>query len=59
MRRGNRRRAVDRPAAAFLARDEFQDKTIFPPVLEGDYWRDKEAGFAGPRYLGEREMDTD
>lgn len=42
--------------AAWLERREFQGRTVFPPMLHDDYWRDKETGFARPRYVGVREM---
>jgi 8-oxo-dGTP diphosphatase len=42
--------------AAFLSVSEFEGKTIFPPVLRDQYWRDRLTGFAVPRYLGIREM---
>lgn len=43
--------------AAFLARSEFEGKTVFPPMLSGQYWEDKANGFAFPRYVGLREME--
>ena len=43
--------------AAWLSRSEFNGKTIFPPMLQSDYWRDKESGFAFPRYVGLRVME--
>lgn len=43
--------------AAWLSPDEFAGKTVFPPMLQGEYWRDKELGFAFPRYVGLREME--
>lgn len=43
--------------AAWLSRNELDDKTVFPPMLRGDYWRDREEGFAYPRYVGLREME--
>lgn len=42
--------------AAWLARGDFEGKTIFPPVLLGEYWQNRETGFAVPRYLGLKEM---
>ena len=41
--------------AAFLSRAEFAGKTVYPPVLLDDYWREREHGFARPRYLGVRD----
>jgi hypothetical protein len=43
--------------AAFLSVTEFEGRTIFPPILRDQYWRDRLAGFAAPRYLGIREME--
>jgi 8-oxo-dGTP diphosphatase len=42
--------------AAWVSREEFAGRTVFPPVLLSDYWQDKERGFAFPRYLGLRAM---
>jgi 8-oxo-dGTP diphosphatase len=42
--------------AAWLGRSDFEGKTVFPPMLHGDYWHDKQNGFAFPRYVGLREM---
>ena len=42
--------------AAWLSRSEFEGKTIFPPMLLKDYWKDRERGFASSRYIGLREM---
>lgn len=44
--------------AAWLARADFAGKTIFSPMLLEDYWRDRENGFAFPRYVGLRAMVT-
>lgn len=43
--------------AAWMSREEFKDKIVFPPMLREDYWKDKESGFAFPRYVGVREME--
>ena len=43
--------------AAWLTRDEFHAKTVFPPMLRSNYWSDKEDGFALPRYVGLRHME--
>jgi len=43
--------------AAWLRPSEFAGKTVFPPMLHGEYWKDKEQGFAFPRYVGLREME--
>ena len=43
--------------AAWLAREELEDKTVFPPMLLDDYWDDKAAGRTEPRYVGLRQMD--
>ena len=43
--------------AAFLSRDEFEGKLIFPPMLRDIYWQDKAQGFALPRYMGLREVE--
>lgn len=43
--------------AAWLARGEFEGKLVFPPMLQEDYWKDREHGFVGgPRYVGLRHM---
>lgn len=42
--------------AAFLARSEFDGKVIFPPMLDREYWDDKETGFVVPKYIGIRAM---
>jgi 8-oxo-dGTP diphosphatase len=42
--------------AAWLSRSEFEGKTVFPPMLQSEYWIDKENGFIFPRYVGLREM---
>ncbi|MBT2865648.1 hypothetical protein JQK19_00175 [Chromobacterium violaceum] len=42
--------------AAWLSRGDFAGKTVFPPMLLDDYWRDREQGFAAPRYVGLRRM---
>ena len=42
--------------AAWLGRSEFAGRTVFPPMLHGAYWQDKQSGFALPRYVGLREM---
>ena len=43
--------------AAWLSRGEFEGKIVFPPMLHSDYWRDKESGFAYPRYMGLRHLE--
>jgi len=43
--------------AAWLRREEFNGKIVFPPMLQSDYWQDKENGFASPRYVGLRAME--
>jgi 8-oxo-dGTP diphosphatase len=43
--------------AAWLSRSEFEGKTVFPPMLHAEYWRDRENGFAFPRYVGLRAME--
>ena len=42
--------------AAFLSRAAFSGRTIYPSVLADEYWRDRESGFAYPRYLGVRDI---
>jgi 8-oxo-dGTP diphosphatase len=42
--------------AAWLSRDDMNGKTVFPPMLLGDYWNDKESGRSGCRYVGVRPM---
>jgi len=44
--------------AAWVSRSEFAGRTVYPPMLNEDYWRDKESGFAFPRYVGIRELDV-
>ena len=43
--------------AAWLAPEEFQGLTVFPPVLTGRYWSDRSAGFAGVVHLPLRRME--
>ena len=43
--------------AAWLSRSEFEGKTVFPPMLNSEYWQDREKGFAFPRYVGLRAME--
>jgi chloramphenicol 3-O-phosphotransferase/ADP-ribose pyrophosphatase YjhB (NUDIX family) len=43
--------------AAWLSRGEFEGKTVFPPMLHAEYWKDRENGFAFPRYVGIRAME--
>ena len=43
--------------AAWWSREEFDGKTVFPPMLHRDYWADKQSGFAFPRYVGIRAME--
>ncbi len=43
--------------AAWLSREDFEGKTVFPHMLHHDYWKDKQNGFAHPRYVGLRAMD--
>lgn len=43
--------------AAFLSRAEFEGKTVFPPMLAGQYWEDRATGFAFPKYVGLRKME--
>ena len=43
--------------AAWLSPSEFTGKIVFPPMIHSDYWKDKEQGFAFPRYVGLREME--
>lgn len=42
--------------AAWLAPADFEDKTVFPPVLTGRYWQDRSAGFPSPVSLPLRRM---
>ncbi|MCU0424311.1 MAG: NUDIX hydrolase [Candidatus Kapabacteria bacterium] len=42
--------------AAFLSREEFEGKIIFPPMLHDEYWTDMAAGGQFPKYVGIREM---
>ena len=43
--------------AAWLSRGEFEGKTVFPPMIHAEYWKDRENGFAFPRYVGLRAME--
>jgi 8-oxo-dGTP diphosphatase len=43
--------------AAWLEHDELAGRTVFPPMLLGEYWDDKAAGRTEPRYVGLRQMD--
>jgi ADP-ribose pyrophosphatase YjhB (NUDIX family) len=43
--------------AAWLSRSEFAGRTVFPPMLLTEYWKDRENGFALPRYVGLRSME--
>ena len=43
--------------AAWLAPEEFQRLTVFPPVLTGRYWSDRSAGFPGIVHLPLRQME--
>ncbi len=43
--------------AAWPSRSEFEGKTVFPPMLHNEYWKDRENGFAFPRYVGLRVME--
>lgn len=42
--------------AAWLAREELQDKVVFPPVLTGRYWHDRAPATALPIELPLRQM---
>ena len=43
--------------AAWLAPEELQGITVFPPVLTGRYWSDRLAGFPGVVHLPLRQME--
>jgi 8-oxo-dGTP diphosphatase len=43
--------------AAWLSRSEFAGKVLFPPVLTGRYWQDREHGFTGVVHLPLRTME--
>lgn len=44
--------------AAWLSRSEFEGKVIFPPMLQEQYWHDRERAFSdGPRYVDLRQME--
>ena len=43
--------------AAWMAREEVAGKTVFPPMLLGDYWDERATGRTEPRYVGLRQMD--
>ena len=42
--------------AKFMSRDDFDGKIVFPPVLNGVFWTDLDAGFPEVKYLGVRKM---
>lgn len=42
--------------AAWLSREELQRVQVFPPVLLGRYWQDRDAGFMKPVHLELRQM---
>lgn len=44
--------------SAWMSRNEFEGKIVCPPMLHGDYWQDKENGFALPRYVGLRIVES-
>ena len=54
---GNRAVGEHIAEAAWLGRGEFEEKTVFPPMLHREYWLDKENGFTFPRYVGLRAME--
>ena len=43
--------------AAWLAPEECQGLTVYPPVLTGRYWSDRSAGFPGVVHLPLRQME--
>ena len=43
--------------AAFLSREDFEGKVVFPEVLSSQYWQDRRGGFAEPVYLEPRRME--
>ena len=43
--------------AAWLSRDQMQDKTVFPSVLQGRFWDDLHGGFHQVVPLGLRRME--
>ncbi|UTH75949.1 NUDIX domain-containing protein [Chromobacterium sp. IIBBL 290-4] len=43
--------------AAWLSREDFVGKTVFPPMLLQDDWREREQNLAAPRYVGLRRME--
>ena len=45
--------------AAFLARAQFEGKTVFPHVLRDEFWSHLRDGFAQPHYLGVRQAEID
>lgn len=42
--------------AAWLAREDLDGKTVFPPMLLTDCWNNNERKRVDPRYVGLREM---
>ena len=43
--------------ASWLSPAEFEGKTVFPTVLSGQYWDDRERGFPGVTHLPLRRME--
>lgn len=43
-------------AAAWLSREELQQRQVFPEVLLHRYWQDRETGFPAPIHLPLRQM---
>jgi 8-oxo-dGTP diphosphatase len=43
--------------AGWLSPSELEGKIVFPPVLSGQYWQDRERGFPGVVHLPLRRME--
>jgi 8-oxo-dGTP diphosphatase len=44
--------------AAWLSKDELRGRVVYPPVLIGRYWQDRDAGFPAPVHLELRRMEV-
>lgn len=40
----------------FFSREDLKDVTVFPEILQGQFWTDREAGTLCTRYLGLEQM---
>lgn len=44
--------------AAWLSRSDLATVIAYPPMISEAYWRDRETGFAQPRYVGLRQIEA-